>query len=309
MNINSYLLQLEQKKFSGRQVVAYSARGYPISFYHHLAAHTAHALGLPLRIFAGDNIEELIGSLSMSFLGSAFLFFIPDIACFSASARKKLDAFLSDYHGEHPVILGNSGGVWVPSYVSFLVEFEEKLSADEANALARLFFPQVWSASEQAMRFTRPVLLGDFIALSFARALSMGISSAAFDDYTVRITTNEGSVFSLAQFWLAKDMSKFGELWRVMGSSYPVEYWVSFFSDLLWQAAYCVQQGGRSLERALSNRLPFSFAKRDWRAYEVRELAAAHAYLYALDWQNKHGGSIQQLDLFIVKFSSGGFAR
>ncbi len=306
VNINSYLLQLEQNKFSGGQIVAYSARGYPIAFYHYLAAYVAQLIRLPLRVYAENDVEGLIGSLSMSFLGSAFLYFVPDISIFSLSDRKKLEAFLAKYSGEHAVVVANSAGVWAPDYAVCTVDFEDKVGPEEANVLARLFFAHYWQKDERTC-FVRPVLLSDFVVSCLARVLSADMPEEAFQGYLARVSGNQGTVFSLAQCWLGKDVRGFGSLWRIMGPMYPVEYWVSFFSDLLWQASYCVEQEGQALERALSNRLPFSFIKRDWRLYSIRELASAHAYLYLFDWQIKHGGSLQQLDLFITKFVCGQF--
>ncbi len=302
VNIDSFLELLEQKNLSGSQVVAFSARGYPISFYQHVVRSIGALQGLTVSVFSGDDVEELMRLLSISFLGSAFVYFIPDISIFSSQARKKLETFFVDYQGCHTIVLASSEGSFEPSYATINALFEDRLDAQQANRFAKIFF-----GNRDESSFSESVLLEDFVALSLVRLVSAGIEKKDFDFYVARITANEGSVFSLAQFWLGKNIKEFGSLWRIMHDVYPVEYWVSFFSDLLWQAAYCVERRGQGLERALTNRLPFSFTKRDWRTYTLRELAAAHAKLYELDWQTKHGGSAQQLDFFITKFVCGQF--
>lgn len=303
-NIKSISSLLEAKDLGGR-VIALHARGYPATFYQYLVRYVAGRLQKSLYCLAADSVEEVIASLSVSFLGQSLFYFIPDVSVFSAASRKKLEFFLSTYSGEHCVFLSSSERSWEPGAAFQMINIPEKLDIALANRLVRSFFPQV---TEIAL-FEKPVLTADFIQFALAFLIKGSIEPRFFQQYCTRVGSQDHSIFLLAQFWLAKRATEFGQLWVQMVGDYPTEYWVSFYSDLLWQALYCVQNQGVALDRALSNRLPFSFSRSDWRVYSVREIAAAHAYLYNFDWQNKNGCSAPYLDLFLIRFLSGGFAR
>ena len=49
-------------------------------------------------------------------------------------------------------------------------------------------------------------------------------------------------------------------------------------------------------------RLPFSFLNKDWQKYSPDSLVAAHDALYRFDYNLKHGGTVNGLELWYHRF-------
>ncbi len=301
-NIKEFVALIDSKKVTGGQVVVTAARDYPVSFLQYLAQYISKQVGLPLSILAGNSCSDIVSALSMSFLGSAYLYVIPDISIFSAQDRKFLELFFSSYSGDHLIIVGSSQA-WSFELASFIVALEERLEWDRFG-----FFLERFLGRQAKQCFCdyfpkKPVRLVDFGVIAQFCLSAAGISSSVLAPYVARVITPEVSLFSLAEYWLSRDVKRFGMLWGTMRRMYPVEYWTSFYSDLLWQSLYVVSHKGVGLERQMNNRLPFSFSKSSWRTHAARNLVIAHTQIYLLDWEYKNGGSaLERLEYILFRF-------
>ena len=127
-----------------------------------------------------------------------------------------------------------------------------------------------------------------------------------------RVVVPDHSLFVLSQHFFAKDQEAFFKLWKQVEPEFPIEFWIPYWSEQLWQASLFVMQvqelGPIGAKKGVT-RLPFSFLQRDWKKYGVRELCAAHTFLYGVDFGLKNGYAEHGLELFLAQFLQGGFTR
>jgi hypothetical protein len=132
-----------------------------------------------------------------------------------------------------------------------------------------------------------------------------------FEQWLEIIITPAQSMFNLSQYLFQKNGDRFFLQWKAMADTYSAPFWISFWSEQLWRASMLVflnKQKKYTDARKIAFRLPFSFINRDWQGYSFAELAAAHDFMYRLDWHVKNGGSDLGLDLFYARFLSGSFS-
>ncbi|MBA2306801.1 hypothetical protein H0W26_01550 [Candidatus Dependentiae bacterium] len=118
----------------------------------------------------------------------------------------------------------------------------------------------------------------------------------------------EQSLFTMAQYFLAQQPTLFFQQWKQCSDTYPHEFWVAYWSELLWQAALFIMRAksqGHVEAKKAAFRLPFSFINKDWQLYSADTFIAAHGFLYECDYGLKHGEHSFGLELFFHKFLSG----
>src|SRR5690606_10286153 len=113
------------------------------------------------------------------------------------------------------------------------------------------------------------------------------------------------STFLLAQYFFAQDKKLFFDSWFYFINSLPIEYWIAFFSEQLWQAITFIKRANLNITDAKKHakRLPFSFINKDWQNYKnkIDFLVKAHNELYLIDYKLKNG-STYSLDIWLNKF-------
>lgn len=116
-----------------------------------------------------------------------------------------------------------------------------------------------------------------------------------------KIIITQKSLFKLSEYFFAKREKMFLSYWHKVRTEYPHEFWVSFWSEQLWQAALFLaimkEKRVATIEKHV-RRLPFSFVKRDWRRCNKREIIVAHNFLYHIDYRLKSGRAMQGLIYF-----------
>lgn len=119
------------------------------------------------------------------------------------------------------------------------------------------------------------------------------------------IITPEYSLFNISQYFFAKELTSFLSYWRHIKMSYTEQFWIAFWSEQVWRAAYyCkyMQEGKFKEAKIVGYRLPFSFLQKEYKKYSFLELSNAHNRLYMLDYDIKNGLSDSALDLFFYSF-------
>jgi len=317
----------ETKLVSEKRFVFAGSGTYPWRFFSGMLPRLAVQLGFASvsRIDPEDvgtvlSIVDVERRLHVSFLGLRDFFWFGDIARFGKALERDLLALLANYQGPHTVgyyvdISPKSGKK--DSAVGFYVDCSEPLSYDDFSLLARIFYPATEGVEVmEGMDLVTIPSAGISLetASLFLTYLAVGgrVGKEAISVWSERLVVPEHSLFKLAQFLFSKDRMRCLELWHAVRAEYPPEFWIAFWSEQLWQAHHFIAialQGDLVLAKKGVNRLPFSFMQRDWRNYRLRELAAAHSILYGVDGALKNGGGSAGLDLFILRFLTGSFAR
>lgn len=291
---------------------------YPAVFFPFFISWLAERWGKEYISFSGEtaDISAFQRACYQTFLGRSFLIWGGNYASYSSSTRKTLGPLLKTYSGPHSLALfftpkeretvrGGNGCV--------LIECDGAVDRELFDLLA-LFKPiQIsndiwdrWTKKRGTLSFDDAARL-----LWYARAAG-DLSLDWLDAWGDRLFPADQSLFKLSQYFFARDRSQFMALWALYKDEYPAEFWVAFWSEQLWQAHMVVTnaKGGGAPSGQVTNRLPFSFLQRDWRRYELRELIAAHAALYGIDFALKNGSAdLYAIELFVAKFVIGGFSH
>ena len=121
-----------------------------------------------------------------------------------------------------------------------------------------------------------------------------------------RILESEKSLFTLSQYFFAKDSASFFKLWARFEAEYPITFWCTYWSEQLWRAyhaRYFLEKNQMAQAKTVGARLPFSYLQRDWKKSTRVELKQAHQSIYELDNASKNTIETQVgIDLFYTKF-------
>jgi hypothetical protein len=115
----------------------------------------------------------------------------------------------------------------------------------------------------------------------------------------------ELSLFTLSQYFFARDGMRFFKQWSILKDQYAAPFWISFWSEQLWRASSFIElseQHNFAEAKRISFKLPFSFIQRDWKNVTVQELKRAHDVLYHCDCAIKNGGDPNVLELFYTDY-------
>ncbi len=257
--------------------------------------------------------QDLKALLSMSFLGDSQWYVLKDFSELTAVVQKKYYSYLTSYTGPHHVVC----------IVDETFEIKDSLQCiDISGELSRSLFSRLClfihpGASHNPhfvntlFEYCKSISLDvAFMFVHYAQFLGRN-QDLFFKTWLQRIIEPESSLFTLSQHFFAKDVTRFLGLWSKMMKLYPDEFWVSYWSEQLWQAAIFLQMADKrdlSLKKFV-NRLPFSFMQKDWRLYSLDELKQAHSFLYDTDFQLKNGAGSGGVDLFCLKFVTGQFKK
>ncbi len=319
VNIKDFLKSIAEGRTFPEKVFTFSGNGFSWHFFSRLVPRLASCLGYSTvsKIDSGDfdSMADLERRLQVSFLGTTDFLWFGDTSILGKVAERELLAMLSHYQGSHVIayyVDKAQKNETKDDETRVFIECAEPLIAGDCALLARVLYPEVKEAFDLSMGASGSISLET--AALFLAYLAVGGSAGkdAFSKWSERLIAPDRSLFKLAQFLFSKDRVQFMSLWQAVRSDYPSEFWIAFWSEQLWQAHIFVTialQGDLVLAKKSVNRLPFSFMQRDWKSYKVRELAAAHSILYGVDHASKNGVGGAGLDLFVLRFLTGSFAR
>lgn len=321
MNIKEFILSENNKKPGcGPVELVYQFSGtiYPAVFFSFFMPWLAEKWGREYASFSGEGVD--ISAFQkvcyQTFLGRSFLIWGGNYAAFSSSARKTLNSMLKSYEGPHALALFFNSKDKETATVSgnrrVLIELNGNVDRELFCILASLKSINVngnmwdrWTKKRGALSFDDAARLLQYASIAGDELQGW---LTAWED---RLFPADQSLFKLSQYFFARDRAQFMSLWAVYRDFYPAEFWVAFWSEQLWQAHMVILNAkGNTPAGVATNRLPFSFLQRDWRRYEPRELTAAHAALYTIDFSLKNGKTdFYAIELFVLKFVTGGFTR
>lgn len=246
------------------------------------------------------DIEDIFAHLSITFLGQTSIYAIKD-GDLSVSDRKKFDSFLKDYTGPHHVYFFTSDPAYGKNALLFEAAITKSLFQELAllvnNAPVSLNFVEKLFALKASYTFDEALTL-----LDYANLLGQRGNEAFFADWVQRILVDDVSLFTLSQYFFSQHKSMLIQEWSRLKDRYPAEFWITFFSEQLWQATLYnryAMKGKAADAKRLTYRLPFSYVQRDWKKNSLESLVAAHELLYHIDYGLKNGYATTGLELFI----------
>lgn len=318
MSIKEFLAALNQGREFSEAVFCFSGTAYSALFFASIVPLLARRLQLNLEYIEVDEPATLMARLAtLSISGNSF-FWLGNSADCEASAAGIMQALSAGdgYQGPHRVAL-------------FIESKKEKsslkgksvvhISCDDEidNSVLKLFGDLVHGSQEKwslprpniALKGTRLTLDGACTIMRY-QAFGDALWGAVEQRWLSRLLPGDQSLFTLAQAFLAQNEDQFVACWWDVGPLYPPEFWLVFWSELLWQAWIVItfaRASSAPVDRRWTYRLPFSFLQRDWKRYQPRELVVAHNALYGADYALKCGGNECALELVLWHFIRGNY--
>lgn len=245
------------------------------------------------------NLEDLFAQLSITFLGQTSIYALKD-GDLSASHRKKIDSFLNEYSGPHTVYFFTSDTVYQKN--ALMLEtvitkkiFLELVALNNDLCVAPNFIEKLFTL-KASYTFDESLTLITYGHLLGAR------SEAFFTDWVNRILVDDISLFTLSHYFFAQQKNLLLQEWSRLKERYPVEFWIAFFSEQLWQAVLYNQYASRGKAAEIKRftyRLPFSYLQKEWKKYSIEQLTAAHDFLYEVDHGQKNGYATTGIEILI----------
>jgi hypothetical protein len=316
MNLIDIVSNQTTEALQKASVVFITAESDPGLLFSYVFKRMAELFKLPLMTIDAAISEDaaIRAALEVSFLGSSYCYLIKNLEEFSPAQLKTLISYLEQYKGPHKVIVYCKADTKVSSKKGALIiktedtvdaklytKFYEYIHAEQLS-LEDLFVKKLFSVC-------KTITLDEaYMMITYQKVLGKR-SEEFFDTWLPHIIMPDLSLFTLSQYFFAKDQKNFSALWQKIHDTFPDEFWTSYWSDQLWNASVFVQKTSNqeSIGNAKTYRLPFSFMQRDYKRYALTELAKAHSFLYSIDYNLKNGSGYQAVDLFCAQFINGEF--
>ncbi len=258
-------------------------------------------------------IDQLFINFETSFLGQSLIYWCKNLSFLDAKNQKKFLTYLQEYSGPHYIFIFIDESVPVSGKFNNIF-FIEKLLEKESYLALRNFFSE-----QNAQDFFCDTVFSKTNKLSIESAcllLQYNIlcgknSEFFFKNWFDKIVPSESSLFILSQHFFSQNSTEFLKYWNKLSISYPIEFWVAYWSEQLWQAIIFIYEAkiaGLVQAKKAVNRLPFSFMQKDFKKYNLEELQKAHSALYQLDYNKKNGFSDLWLEFWLMNFLQKRFA-
>lgn len=281
----------------------------PVIFISQIIA-TARAHGSMIESIDVANvpIAHIIAQLQTSFLGMGLIYYLRNCHELDKKNRQSLFEFLAVYQGPHQIVVCALNEDAIRLNKHYLVEVPDAMSAATIFALSNFFKkksnPQVQKFIQSLCTSYTTITLDQACMIIFYMQVIGKFDECA--NLFEKILQSERSLFSLSQYFFAKDAPAFFKRWAVIEAEYPMTFWCTYWSEQLWRAYYVryyldhqqVQQA-----KSIGYRLPFSYLQKDWKKSSLQELKNAHQSIYELDLAYKNNIETQAgIELFYTKF-------
>ena len=317
MQLEQLIVQLQDSSLPPLSTISITcAVDLPILWRSRFIAVLKDRLAVSFATVALNELDMSIvkATLETTFLGQIHYFWLEG---FNELDKRKLSLvteYLSTYQGPHTLFLfGTSLAISQPYFLT--IDLPHFLDKEGFINLATFFGK---TAAVKNHRFIKAIYeKHDMISLDLACVLTdyaelVGTNTQSFcSSWLDAIVVPEKSLFTLSQHFFAKDAAAFFPCWATVMNEYPLVFWISFWSEQLWRAAWVIdlyKQGKVMQAKKIGYRLPFTFLQRDWKKIDITELTHAHDFLNSLDFHLKNGGQVEALDLLFVKFITNEFS-
>lgn len=285
---------------------------YPLLFFSQFMSRIAKDDASIISLDLTGESALIQSQLETSFLGMTKRYWLGSIDALSKTAMKEWQRYLETYQGPNSLLYASANIDQKKIKQTNVIELPDEVNKWEFRELF-IFFVREPNAMDQ-QRIDQLYIKTDTIGLDAACLLlhyMQVLGSQAqtfFDSWLDQIVIPKQSLFVLSQHFFSKKATLFLHYWHEIKDQYPEQFWISFWSDQLYRAAfYCkyMQESKLNEAKSVGYRLPFSFLQKDYRNHTFHELYHAHQSLYDLDYDLKHGATALGLDLFLYNFFAG----
>ena len=312
----------EDSLLSGLSVIMLSGHENPLmfltTFYQRLRNIEIEVTFLDTESFS---FEDCKSQFEMSFLGMRRLYILKHFSSMDAEAKKKWHTYLERYEGPHVVLFFDcleavkkdkdesiKQKVLGERSTHLLIEIPGTIDIGLYKEIFSYFYPAVSINPNfvTALFSAHSELTLDDACRCMSYQTVVGRHwNSFFDSWISKLIVSETSLFLLSETFFAKNPKKFFKLWKGCKETYPVEFWIAYWSEQLWQAVQYIQrvrQFGIVEAKKNKHRLPFSFMNVDYKKHSQISLSQAHDLLYTLDYCLKNGADSAGLELWYHKF-------
>jgi hypothetical protein len=298
----SWIAQYRVVKFTGTQE-------YPLLFFSLLIQHLKKKGSQPIQTLGeGESYSNLIHRFESSFLGMSSVYWLGDLQRYDQTQRDKLTAYLNNYQGPNVLV------VYMPAQTerterssknTLVVEVPTLLTKKHIQELCTLFGNgRVRTAPDLGMYEKQLTLDRVCLLIQYLSVVGSGVHDFN-EQWLGYVIVPELSLFTLSQYFFARDGMRFFKQWAVLKDQYAAPFWISFWSEQVWRASLFIElseQRNFAEAKRISFKLPFSFIQRDWKQVTSSELKRAHDVLYHCDYAIKNGGDQNMLELFYTDY-------
>ena len=314
MDLRTFLTQATESEFFFQQsVIRFSGPSYPLLFFSVLMRRIKEVLSKRYTLVDLQqlDLEQLKAQLSVQFLGQTHLYWCGDITTLETKKLKDLFAFVQTYKGPHVVgFFYAKENIGPQKKGQCTIELPSELSKEFVTQLYAYLFPFSNQLPDRNLTvlFKRSGLLdleSACLLMHYLSLLSSTHMNHFIDEWLDKVLVPDRSLFMLSTYLFAQKGKQFFELWQAIEHEYPIQFWVSFWSDQLFRASCFIRlaQKNKFLEaKKIAYRLPFTFIKKDWRSFSPKTLTQSHNFLYQLDYRLKNVSSDIWLELFYQRF-------
>jgi len=312
MNLIQFLSSLDISLLDKRSVICFQgSKEYPLLFFSLVRNRCKHVM--PSAITTLDvTVQDTLSvksQLETSFLGNRNFYWLNNLHLLTDKQRSPWLRYIEGYTGPNiiAVFLDKETNITL-SKKSLVVTIPDTLDKKSFIALMSLFNITQQPSQKYFMQelFKRHRVLPLDLACILIEYMILGAQgSIFFDQWLDSIMGLNESLFSLSQYFFAKDIRLFSKQWHRLKDNFPDVFWVTFWSEQLWRAynyVYLSQKKQFSQAKRIGFRLPFSFMQRDWHKASCIELKNAHQFIYDLDFKIKNAEGVAGLDLLYSKF-------
>lgn len=254
-------------------------------------------------------VQNHVAQISQYFLGFKSCYWLSDIASYKKPYQKGWQDFILSYKGPNNIFCFDSSNKIISNEFIDVVNILDFVTKKDFIELVSLLFPEIALNSKfinGVFKLNTKIEVENAVNLINYYLISGKSYKEFLDKWFSKIIVTDYSVFLLAQYFFSQDKENFFDYWMKLKDSFPIEYWISFFAEQLWQAIIFIKMSialGHSEAKKRAKKLPFSFINKDWRLHKdhLESLIMAHNNLYLIDYKLKNG-SKYTLDLWFIKF-------
>lgn len=296
----SWIAQHRVIKFTGTQE-------YPLLFFSLLLQQLKKQNATPMQtVHEGESYPNLIHRFESSFLGMSSVYWLGDLQQYDQSTREKLIAYIASYQGPNILIVYTAPQTErTLSKQTVQVELPAVLNKKQIQELCTLFGNgRVRTAPDLGVYEKQLTLDRVCLLIQYLSVVGSGVHDFN-EQWLGHVIVPELSLFTLSQYFFARDGMRFFKQWAVLKDQYAAPFWISFWSEQLWRASSFIElseQRNFAEAKRISFKLPFSFIQRDWKNITTQELKRAHDVLYRCDHAIKNGGDESVLEMFYADY-------
>ncbi len=283
---------------------------YPAFFLKELDAKIKQIFGQGITTLSVSNeqsLNALIEATQVSFLGQRCCYLATEAIGVDQKISKSLLSYLKKYTGPHTLIYSTQVPFTSSEQTHKFCELPQSLSAEEYKKLFTWVYGQESSSvfARYLVEKHAPISVEEALSLMRYQIVIGKNTNSFFQSYLPYLIKGDETLFLLAQYFFSGDIKKFFAALTQLEQVYPLEFWVVFWLEQIWQALVFVDLAiriGPIAAKAQVIRLPFSFLQQDWKKYKLKELIEAHNKLYQFDSAHKNGASELGLHFWYVDF-------